>query len=196
MRRFRLAFILGAALSPGAVYGAECPTAANAEKGFTLLHLEGQSEFRNYEGPIVRIVNTYGTPSRQILFTYRGLIELSLMSAEAQHGIHALSDLEGVFPLKKGARHKIPFIRLDPNKSNGAPMTYELSVTGQETVKLENCKYKVWRIRQTTKQGTKQVDAWSALYSPDLEATLAKIYDEGTANEYTVRYERIRPLQR
>ncbi|WP_256375577.1 hypothetical protein M728_003596 (plasmid) [Ensifer sp. WSM1721] len=39
------------------------------------------------------------------------------------------------------------------------------------------------------------MDVWSALYSPDLEATLAKIYDEGTANEYIVRYERIRGLQ-
>ena len=34
----------------------------------------------------------------------------------------------------------------------------------------------------------------SALYSPELEATLAKRYDEGTSQELTVGYTSIRPL--
>ncbi len=89
----------------------------------------------------------------------------------------------------------ISFVPLNPDEPANTQWSFELDVTGQETFKLENCKYKVWKVRQTTKKGDEQVDVWSALYSPDLEATLAKIYDEGTANEYIVRYERIRRLQ-
>jgi hypothetical protein len=52
----------------------------------------------------------------------------------------------------------------------------------------------VFRIKQVTKRGDEQVDILSVLYSPDLQATLAKVYDEGTADEYTVRYDRIQSL--
>ncbi|HXV30529.1 MAG TPA: hypothetical protein VD840_09380 [Sinorhizobium sp.] len=195
MRRVRFIFMLATMFLPGAAYGAQCPTAATAEKGFMLLQMDAQSEVRKHHGPIVKIVNTYGTPSRQTVFSYRGLIDLSRMGGDVQQAIYPMSDLEAMFPLKKGARHKISFVPLEPADPVGARSTLELAVTGQETFKLEDCKYKVWRVQQTTKKGDELVDVWSALYSPDLEATLAKTYDEGTAGEYTVRYERIRPLQ-
>jgi hypothetical protein len=186
--------MLAAMLLPGAVHAAECPTAA--ENGFMLLQEDVQSEFRRHHGPIVKIVNRHGTSARQTVFSYRGLIDLSRMDAESQQAIYALSDLKNIFPLKKGAKHTISFVLLNPDRSDEGQLTFELAVTGQETFELEDCKYKVLKIRQTTKKGDEQVDVWSALYSPDLEATLAKIYDEGTDKEYMVRYERIRPLQR
>ncbi|WP_026615598.1 hypothetical protein [Ensifer aridi] len=195
MRPRRLTFTLVATLLAGAAQAAECPTAATAEKGFMLLQVDTQSEFRKHYGPIVKITNRYGSPAGQTVFSYRGLIDLSRMGAGSQQALYALSDLKNLFPLKKGARHEISFVPLNPDEPVNTQWSFELDVTGQETFKLENCKYKVWKVRQTTKKGDEQVDVWSALYSPDLEATLAKIYDEGTANEYIVRYERIRRLQ-
>lgn len=195
MHRNLLPLTLAAALLPGLVYANECPTAATAKKGFMLLQVDTQSEFREHQGPIVKIVNRYGGPM-QTVFSYRGLIELSRMDAEAPQAIYALSDLKDVFPLKKGARHKVSFVPLKLDEPADGQWTYEFAVTGQESFALEDCKYKVWKVRQTTKKGDELVDAWSALYSPDLEATLARIYGEGTADEYTVRYERIRPLER
>lgn len=196
MRGTRFILVIAAMLLPAAAFGAECPSSGAADKGFTLLQLDAQSEFRKYIGPIVKIVNTYGTQPRQTVFSYRGLIDLSRMGAGTQEAMYATSGLEDVFPLKKGARHKISFIPLLPRETAGANWIYELAVTGQETFNLGDCKYKVWKVRQTTSKGAEQVDIWSALYSPDLEATLARIYGEGTADEYTVRYERIRTLQR
>ncbi|CCF00925.1 hypothetical protein [Sinorhizobium fredii] len=195
MHRNLLAFTLAAMLLPGVVRANDCPTAATAKKGFMLLQADIQSEFRQHQGPIVKILNRFGGPA-QAVFAYRGLIELSRMDAEAPQAIYALSDLKDVFPLKKGARHTVSFVPLKPDEPADGQWTYEFAVTGQESFTLEDCKYKVWKVRQTTKKGDTMVDDWSALYSPDLQATLAKIYEEGTADEYTVRYERIRPLQR
>ncbi|KQV83357.1 hypothetical protein [Rhizobium sp. Root1220] len=48
----------------------------------------------------------------------------------------------------------------------------------QESFSLGECKYKVLRIKQVTKKGDEQIDALSVLYSPDLQATLAKVYGE------------------
>ncbi|WP_042777311.1 hypothetical protein [Sinorhizobium fredii] len=195
MHRNLLAFTLAATLLPGVVHANECPTAATAKKGFMLLQADIQSEFRQHQGPIIKIVNRFSGPV-QTVFSYRGLIELSRMDAEAPQAIYAPSDLKVVFPLKKGARHKVSFVPLKPDEPADGQWTYEFAVTGQESFTLEDCKYKVWKVRQTTRKGDEMVDDWSALYSPDLEATLARIYGEGTADEYTVGYERIRALQR
>ncbi|WP_033047383.1 hypothetical protein [Sinorhizobium meliloti] len=195
MRRNLFLSALAAMLLPTTVYATECPTAATAKRGFRLLQVNVQSEFRKHHEQIIRIENSYGGPGRQTVFSYRGLIDLSRMDAEAPQAIYALSDLKDIFPLKRGARHEISFIPLSPDEPADAEWTFELNVGGQENFALENCKYKVWKVRQTTKKDGQMVDEWSALYSPDLEATLAKIYEEGTADEYTVPYERIRPVQ-
>lgn len=75
-----------------------------------------------------------------------------------------------------------------------APQSLELEVTGQETLSLGKCDYKVLRIKQTTRENDKLVDQQSVLYSPDLEAILARIYDEGTASELIVHYDSISTL--
>ncbi|MNL60349.1 hypothetical protein D3C87_1841490 [compost metagenome] len=42
----------------------------------------------------------------------------------------------------------------------------------------------------------KEEERWTAVYSPDLRATVAKIYDEGTEDEEIVAYNLIAPLKR
>ena len=84
--------------------------------------------------------------------------------------------------------------RSHTHTTTGAQQTLELEVAGEEKFSLGECQYKVLVVRQTIQDGGREVDAWSALYSPELEATLAKRYDEGTAQELTVGYTSIRPL--
>ncbi|MGO4840023.1 hypothetical protein AB4144_48035, partial [Rhizobiaceae sp. 2RAB30] len=70
-----------------------------------------------------------------------------------------------------------------------------LQLAGKEPIKVGNCKYEVLAIRQVLKNEVGNVlVAWTALYSPDLQMTLAKRYDEGTAKEETVAFETIRLL--
>ncbi|WP_457583563.1 hypothetical protein [Ensifer canadensis] len=183
-------------LLSNAAGAAECPTTASAKKGFSLLQEEVQSEYRPYHGPIIKIINRFGTSQPQTVFSYQGLIELSLMDGNAQQANHPLSDLSSVFPLKKGARHELSFVSLSKDETAGTKYTYRLEVVGQETFALGDCKYKVLRVKQTTMRGEEKLDAWTVLYSPDLSAQVARIYEEGTAQEDTVAYERIRLLQR
>lgn len=67
-------------------------------------------------------------------------------------------------------------------------------MTKQETVAVGRCEYEAFRVRQETKRAGQPVDVWSALYSPDLHATLAKVYDEGTSEETTIAYDYIQSL--
>lgn len=196
MIRVFLPFAVMTALLPSVATAAECPTGATAKNGFALLQEEIQSEFRRYHGPIIKIVNRFGTSQPQTVFSYRGLIDLSIVDGEAQQANHPLSDLSDIFPLKKGALHEFSFIPLSKDEGAGSEYTYRLEVVGQELFGLGDCKYKVFRIKQTTTKGEKKVDAWTALYAPELSATVARIYEEGTADEDTVAYERIRLLQR
>jgi hypothetical protein len=194
MIKKRLALFFFATLLPGAVYAADCPSAATADKGFVLENSGAQSEFRKGEGSIVKVVNHFDGSPQQTVFSYRGLLELARLSKDSQYVMHPLSDLSSIFPLKKGAHTNIAFVPLSPDELPDAQWRTELTVTGQETFSLGACKYKVLRIKQVTKRGTEQTDVWSNLYSPDLQATLAKVYDEGTGDEATVGYERIHSL--
>ncbi|WP_292650559.1 hypothetical protein [Mesorhizobium sp.] len=50
-------------------------------------------------------------------------------------------------------------------------------------------------VRQTIKnEAGKTQDEFTALYAPDLQAVLARRYDEGTNAESVVGYEIIKPL--
>ncbi|MBB4232772.1 hypothetical protein [Rhizobium mongolense] len=91
--------------------------------------------------------------------------------------------------------HVIPFVPLDPQQSS-EKWTLELTITKRETVAVGRCKYEVFKSRAKTKRGGERVELWSALYSPDLHATLAKIYDEGTSEEAIVGYDYIQSLSR
>ena len=146
------------------------------------------------EGQIVKTVNHFGGSQQQTVFSFAGLFDLARFSKNEQYAIHPLSDLSRIVPLKKGARTNVAFLALGPDERADTRWSLELTVAGQESFSLGECKYKVFRIKQVTKRGDEQVDILSVLYSPDLQATLAKVYDEGTADEYTVRYDRIQSL--
>ncbi|WP_246727567.1 hypothetical protein [Rhizobium laguerreae] len=194
MMKSRLASLFIAALLPVAAHAADCPSADTAGKGFVLENSDARSEFRKAEGQIVKSVNHFSDSSQQTVFSFAGLFDLTRFSKREQYAMHPLSDLSRIVPLKKGARANIAFVQLGPNELADTRWNLELTVAGQETFSLGECKYKVRRIKQVTKKGNEQVDVLSVLYSPDLQATLAKVYDEGTANESTVGYERIHSL--
>ncbi|MGZ2455900.1 hypothetical protein [Rhizobium anhuiense] len=190
----RLASLFIAALLPVSVHAADCPSADTAAKGFVLENTGARSEFHKAEGQIVKTVNHFGGSQQQTVFSFAGLFDLARFSKNEQYAIHPLSDLSRIVPLKKGARTNVAFLALGPDERADTRWSLELTVAGQESFSLGECKYKVFRIKQVTKRGDEQVDILSVLYSPDLQATLAKVYDEGTADEYTVRYDRIQSL--
>ncbi|KQV79279.1 hypothetical protein ASC90_26335 [Rhizobium sp. Root1220] len=182
-----------AAFLPAAAHGADCPSANTAKNGFVLENADARSEFRKQADSIVKAVHHFRDSARQTVFSYAGLFDLARFTDE-QYVMHPLSDLTHVLPLKKGGRASIAFVPLGPVEPADTRWSLELTVAGQESFSLGECKYKVLRIKQVTRKGDEQFDVLSVLYSPDLQATLAKVYDEGTADEFTVRYDRIQSL--
>ena len=70
-----------------------------------------------------------------------------------------------------------------------------LVVEGKETFSLGGCKYNVLAVKETFKNGAGEtLDTFTALYAPDLQASLARRYDEGTSAEVVNGYETIKPL--
>ncbi|WP_244471203.1 hypothetical protein [Rhizobium ecuadorense] len=189
-----LASLFIATLLPVSVHAADCPSSDTANKGFVLENNGARSEFRKAEGQIVKTVNHFSGSPQQTVFSFAGLFDLARFSKNEQYAMHPLSDLSHTLPLKKGARIKVAFLPLGPDEHADTLWSLELTVAGQESFSLGECTYKVLRIKQVIKRGDEQVDILSVLYSPDLQATLAKVYDEGTANEYTSRYDRIQSL--
>ncbi|MER9601586.1 hypothetical protein [Mesorhizobium sp. M0243] len=58
-----------------------------------------------------------------------------------------------------------------------------------------DCKYNVLAVKETFKNGAGEtLDSFTALYAPDLQAALARRYDEGTSSESVNGYETIKPL--
>jgi hypothetical protein len=189
-----LASLFIATLLPISAHAADCPSADTAGKGFVLENPGARSEFRQAEAQIVKTVNHFSNSPQQTVFSLAGLFDLARFSKNEQYAMHPLSDLSRPVPLKKGARTTIAFMPLGPDEQADTRWSLELTVVGQEIFSLGECSYKVLRIKQVTKKGDEQVDVLSVLYSPDLKATLAKVYDEGTTDEYTVRYDRIQSL--
>ncbi|WP_455873978.1 hypothetical protein [Rhizobium yanglingense] len=193
MIKRRLFDLLLLVVLPVVSYGADCPSAKNAKNGFLLRNSGAISEFRPAQGPVVAITNSFGSSEKQTVYSYQGLFDLSRSSSDERYAIYPLDGLDKLLPIKKDGHHVIPFVPLDPQQSSDK-WTLELTVTKRETVAVGRCKYEVFRIREETKRGGERVELWSALYSPDLHATLAKIYDEGTSEEAIVSYDHIQSL--
>ncbi|TIT72109.1 MAG: hypothetical protein E5W56_20975, partial [Mesorhizobium sp.] len=101
-----------------------------------------------------------------------------------------------LFPLKAGAKSKTEFVRLSSKKAPKGTETLALAVKGKETYKLGDCKYNVLTVNETlTGDSGAVIDSFTALYSPDLQAVLARRYDEGTSAQSEVGFERIQPLK-
>ncbi|TIT60229.1 MAG: hypothetical protein E5W60_18985 [Mesorhizobium sp.] len=144
---------------------------------------------------MVSVANTYQSESPQTQFLYAGLIEVFRDSTTGHLAMIPLGDLKKLFPLKAGAKSTTQFVELSPKKQPKGTKTLELAVKGKETFSLGGCKYNVLAVKETFKnQAGETLDTFTALYAPDLGASLARRYDEGTNSESVVGYETIKPL--
>jgi len=144
---------------------------------------------------MVSVANTYQSESPQTQFLFAGLIEVFRDSDTGHLAMIPLADLRKLFPLKSGAKSTTQFVELSPKKQPKGTKTLELAVKGKETFSLDDCKYTVLAVKETIKnQAGETLDAFTALYAPDLQAAVARRYDEGTKSESVVGYEVIKPL--
>ncbi|WP_245264532.1 hypothetical protein [Mesorhizobium sp. LNJC405B00] len=137
----------------------------------------------------------YESQSPQTQFLFAGLVEVFRDSDTGRVATIPFSDLRKLFPLKTGAKSTIEFVELSPNKQPKSTKTLSLVVKGKETFSVGSCKYNVLAVTETFKNGAGEtLDTFTALYAPDLQASLARRYDEGTSAESVNGYETIKPL--
>ncbi|RWD65667.1 MAG: hypothetical protein EOS36_07090 [Mesorhizobium sp.] len=180
----------------GTAHGAECVDAKTAKAGFVLEKPGIRSEFRPASGGMVAVANNYQSQSPQTQYLYGGLIEVFRDSDTGRLSMIPLGDLKKLFPLKAGAKSKTEFVRLSSKKAPKGTETLALAVKGKETYKLGDCKYNVLTVNETlTGDSGAVIDSFAALYSPDLQAVLARRYDDGTSAQSEVGFERIQPLK-
>ncbi len=191
----RLAPLFAALLLAGAVHAADCPDGKTAEKGFVLERPGVTSIFRPSPEHVVQITNSFDSSPPQTQFLLGGLIEVFRTSETGQFAALSDSDMRGIFPLQEGASEKVKWLHLDAEENTVEPRSLELQVTGKETLKLGACEYQVLAVKQIFRAADgSEIDAYTALYAPELEAVLAKRYDEGTGKEETIDYRSIKPL--
>ena len=197
MQRLSRILMLAAFFTPTIAQAADCPSSKTIEDGFILRNQSGKSEVRKAQGQLVLVTTTFsfGKGNKQIVYSYDGIFDLYRKDADKNFAIHPTSDLSKILPLKKGSRHTISYVPFEPAQSS-EEWALDLSVTGQETFAVGRCNYDVLRVKQEFKRSGKTIDTYSVLYSPDLHATLAKVYDEGNGKESIVGYEYITHLSR
>ncbi|MGX7872290.1 hypothetical protein ACVDG5_004985 [Mesorhizobium sp. ORM6] len=187
--------VLAVLLPAGVALAGQCVDAKSAKNGFILARPGIQSEFRPVAGGMVSVANTYPSQSPQTQFLFAGLIEVFRDSDTGRLAMIPLSDLRKLFPLKSGAESTMEFVELSPGKQPKGTKTLTLVVKGKETFSLGDCKYDVLAVKETFKNANGEtLDAFTALYSPDLQAAIARRYDEGTSSESVNGYETIKPL--
>jgi hypothetical protein len=180
----------------GAARAADCLDAKAAMSGFVLEKPGIRSEFRPAPGGMVAVANSYQSQSPQTQYLYAGLIEVFRDSDTGRLSMIPLGDIRKLFPLKAGAKSKTEFVRLSAKKPPKGTETLALAVKGKETYKLGDCTYNVLAVSETITGDTGNVvDAFTALYSPDLQAVVARRYDEGTNAQSEVGFETIKPLE-
>jgi len=186
---------LAVLLPVSVAHAGQCVDAKSAKNGFILARPGIQSEFRPAAGGMISVANTYEAQSPQKQFLFAGLIEVFRDSDTGRMTMIPFSDLRKLFPLKTGAKSTIEFVELSPNKQPKSTKTLTLVVKGEETFSLGDCKYNVLAVKETFKNGSGEtLDAFTALYAPDLQAALARRYDEGTSAESVNGYQTIKPL--
>lgn len=193
MHRFFCVFF-ASLLYVGSTLAADCPDAKSSANGFTLEMQGVKSEYSRISESVSQVKNSYESALPQTHFFYRGLIEIFRTSKEGPLVMLPSSDLNAIFPLKAKKKHKIRIQPLRAGQKSEGSQTLSLEVTGKETLTLGDCKYAVTKVKETTlAQDGSTIDTLTLLYSPDLDAVLAKRYDEGSSQEQTIRYEIIRP---
>ncbi|MEP6564233.1 MAG: hypothetical protein ABJB10_03780 [Mesorhizobium sp.] len=195
MKAAPIGMMLVALLSAGVADAAGCIDAKSAKAGFVLEMPGIRSEFRPAAGNMVSVANTYQSESPQTQFLFGGLIEVFRDSDTGRLAMIPFSDLRKLFPLKTGAKSTIEFVELSPNKQPKSTKTLSLVVKGKEIFSVGDCKYNVLAVKETFKNGAGEtLDEFTALYAPDLQAALARRYDEGTSAESVNGYTTIKPL--
>ncbi|MEZ2330036.1 hypothetical protein AB6802_09945 [Mesorhizobium sp. RCC_202] len=180
----------------GAAQAADCVDAKSAKAGFVLEKPGIRSEFQPAPGGMVAVANKYQSDSPQLQYLYAGLIEVFRDSDTGRLSMIPLADIKKLFPLKAGAKSKIEFVRLSTKTPPKGAETLALTVKGKESYSLGDCKYNVLAVDETiTGDNGNVIDAFTALYSPDLQAVLARRYDEGTSAQSEVGFETIKPLK-
>jgi hypothetical protein len=191
-----LATGMALAMLAGAAQAADCVDAKSAKAGFVLEKAGISSEFQPAPGGMVAVANKYESDSPQTQYLYAGLIEVFRDSETGRLSMIPLGDLKKLFPLKAGAKSKTEFVRLSSKKAPKGTETLALTVKGKDSYKLGDCKYNVLVVGETITGDTGNViDTFTALYSPDLQAVLARRYDEGTSAQSEVGFETIKPLK-
>ncbi|MDG4895256.1 hypothetical protein P9272_16930 [Mesorhizobium sp. WSM4976] len=179
----------------GAAQAPDCVDAKSAKAGFVLEKAGISSEFRPAPGGMVAVANKYESDSPQTQYFYAGLIEVFRDSDTGRLSMIPLGDLKKLFPLKAGAKSDTEFVPLSSKKAPQGIETLALTVKGKDTYRLGDCKYNVFVVGETiTGENGNVIDTFTALYSPDLQAVLARRYDEGTSAQSEVGFERIKPL--
>lgn len=180
----------------GAAQAADCVDAKSAKTGFVLEKPGISSEFRPAPGGMIAVANKYESESPQTQYLYAGLIEVFRDSDTGRLSMIPLGDIKKLFPLKVGAKSKTEFVRLSSKKAPKGTETLALTVKGKDSYGLGDCKYNVLVVDETiTEENGHVIDTFAALYSPDLQAVLARRYDEGTSAQSEVGFETIRPLK-
>lgn len=183
MKTASIGMILVVLLSASAVHAADCVDAKSAKAGFVLEMPGVRSEFRPVAGDMVSVTNAYESQSPQTQYLY-GLVEVLRDSDTGRVASIPFSDLRKLFPLKTGAKSTIEFVELSPSRQPKSTKTLSLVVKGKETFSVGGCKYNVLAVTETFKNGAGEtLDTFTALYAPDLQAALARRYDEGTSSE-------------
>ncbi|MDX8492321.1 hypothetical protein RFN29_12085 [Mesorhizobium sp. VK22B] len=196
MRTKTFGMMVAALALAGSAQAADCVDAKSAKTGFVLEKPGIRSEFRPAPGGMVAVVNDYQSQSPQTQYLYAGLIEVFRDSDTGRLSMIPLGDIKKLFPLKAGAKSKTEFVRLSAKKAPKGTETLALSVRGKETYKLGDCKYSVLAVSEMiTGDSGAVVDSFTALYSPDLQAVLARRYDEGTSAQSEVGFETIKALR-
>lgn len=194
MLNYLLRLFIAVLISPAIVFAAECPSGKNDGDEFVLAHGQVRSEFRR-SGPIVLVENDFQGAGKQRLFLFRGLIELARSGDDGNYSQHFTSNLEAFWPLKVGARRTFEFLPLETTKIEDK-WSLTLAVTKRRAFPIKFCNYEVFYVTYDIRKNGKEEERWTAVYSPDLRATVAKIYDEGTEDKEIVAYNLIAPLKR
>ncbi len=172
---------------------AACPSATQLSDGFVLRREGVISEVKS-AGRIARVDHDFNGAGSQKQFLYRGLIALAGLGDEGNYDYYFTSDLEAFWPMDVGARRSFEFLPLDAGEANDI-WSLEMTVTKQRAFPVRFCNYIVYYVLVEVRKNGESYEKWTAVYSPDLQVTLAKIYDEGTEDETIVAYDVIEPLR-
>ena len=194
MPRFPFALLaLVGVLGTPALAG-ECPDGKTAKAGFILERRGTKAEIRPTSDHFVHVVNLYPGGRKQDVIYFRGLFEVSQFDDTARAIRIPLSDLRTIFPLAVKTRRAVTYTPAQPGKI-GATVSLELTVMGQEKLRIGECSYDVLVIRNKFMNAEGRVTYEDTdLYSVELGFLLGKRYDEPGGRQTTNAYDSIRPL--